>query len=173
MSVQWWKDIPGYEGKYQASRVGEIRHIYPSGHVRILKPYIKKEQRSRRRLFVHLVKDGIVKEYQVFRLVAAAFAKSAPPGMVLYHINGEVTDNRVDNIGYITREKLGQITAAKAHKRKTVFKVDAEGKVIEVYSSARQAAKENYMSRQTVLNRCNGIVKDPFKWNDFTFRYEE
>ena len=99
MSVQWWKDIPGYEGKYQASRVGEIRHIYPSGHVRILKPYIKKEQRSRRRLFVHLVKDGIVKEYQVFRLVAAAFAKSAPPGMVLYHINGEVTDNRVDNIG--------------------------------------------------------------------------
>lgn len=173
MPEQWWKDIPGYGGKYQASRLGEIRHVYESGHTRLLTPFRKKSKVTRRRLFIHLTKDGQTKEIAVLKIIAETFKGKTPPGMVLYHINGDIADNRVGNIGFISRSRLGKMTGAKADKRKTVFKVDAAGEEIEVYPSARQAAKENFMSYQAVLDRCNGKIKNPFKWNDFTFRYEE
>ena len=37
-----WKDIPGYDGKYQADMEGNIRRIYQSGKTRLMTPYHKK-----------------------------------------------------------------------------------------------------------------------------------
>lgn len=169
----WWKDVPGYDGKYQASRAGEIRHVYDSGRTRTLTPYRKKSKVTRRRLFVHLTKDGKTKETAVSKIVAEAFIGMTPPGLVLYHINGDVTDNRVDNLGFISRSELGRMTGPKSNKRKAVFKVNSAGEEVDVYPSARAAAKDNHMSYQTVIDRCKGKTKNPFKWYDYTFRYEE
>ena len=36
-----WKDIPGYDGKYQADKEGNVRRVYKSGKTRILMPYHK------------------------------------------------------------------------------------------------------------------------------------
>lgn len=41
-----WKDIPGFEGIYQADREGNIRRLYQNGKVRILTPYHKKNERK-------------------------------------------------------------------------------------------------------------------------------
>lgn len=170
----WWKDIPGYGGKYQASRTGEIRHVYKSGCTRQLKSFKKKSKITRRRRFINLtLPDGKRKEVAVAKIVAETFIGKTPPDMVLYHINGDVADNRVDNLGFISRSELGKMTGAKSSKRKAVFKVNSIGEEIEVYPSAREAAKHNYMSYQTVINHCQGKIKNPFKWYDYTFRYEE
>lgn len=173
MAENFWKDIPGYNGKYQASRSGEIRRIYKSGQARYLTPYKKNDRINRRRLFVHLTNSkGIMKEFNVMKIIALTFSKVPPIGMVLYHINGEVTDNRVDNIGFITRQQLGKLTGADSNKKKAVFKVNIAGEEIEIYSSARAAAKANNFSYQAVLDRCHGKIKNPFKWADYTFRFE-
>lgn len=169
----WWKDIPGYGGKYQASRTGEIRHVYDSGHTRTLTPYRKKGKSHGRRLFIHLTKDGQTKEITVSKIVAETFIGRTPPGLALYHKNGDVADNRVDNLGFISRLELGRMTGAKSNKRKAVFKINSAGEEVEVYPSARAAAKDNHMSYQTVIDRCKGKTKNPFKWYDYTFRYEE
>ena len=38
--IETWKDIPGYDGKYQADREGNIRHVDPSGKERIMTGHI-------------------------------------------------------------------------------------------------------------------------------------
>ena len=43
-----WKDIPGYDGKYQADTEGNIRRVYPSGKTRLLRPYHKHMSGSQR-----------------------------------------------------------------------------------------------------------------------------
>ena len=54
-----WYDIPGYDGKYQASKLGEIRRVYKNGKVKVLSQYTKKSAKSnRRRLYVKLTFNG-------------------------------------------------------------------------------------------------------------------
>ncbi|MCC8106417.1 MAG: NUMOD4 motif-containing HNH endonuclease [Clostridiales bacterium] len=136
----WWRDIPGYGGKYQANRLGEIRRVFPSGLVRDMTPYKKtgaKHQKIlRNRLFMKLTLDGKAKEVPVLKIMAATWRGPTPAGKVPYHINGIVTDNRAENIGFIGKCELGQKTGHRANKRKAVFKVNEQGEDVEVYRSA-------------------------------------
>ncbi len=164
----WWRDVVGYGGKYQVSRHGEVRRVFDSGMVHDMSAYT-----IRSRLFVKLTKDGKSKEEPLLQIVAAAWLGKTPPGKVPYHINGIITDNRADNIGFIDRQTLGKRTGAMADTRAIVFKVDKDGNVVEIYRSAREAAKANFMSYQTVLDRCHNKVKKPYALNGYTFQFEE
>lgn len=42
----WWRDIPGYGGKYRANRAGDVQRVFPSGLVRDMTPYRKKERQE-------------------------------------------------------------------------------------------------------------------------------
>lgn len=169
----WWRDVGGYGGKYQVSRHGVIRRVYNSGLVRDLTPFRRKNKITRNRLFVKLTIDGISKDVPVMQIVARAWLGKTPEGKVPYHINRDVTDNRADNIGFISKDELGKLTARMANKRIPVFAIDAEGNVLEVYGSAREAAKANYLSYQSVLDRCHKKVKNEYALTGFTFRFEE
>ena len=155
----WWRDIPGYGGKYQVNRLGEIRRVFPSGSVRDMTPYKKSGAKHkkilRNRLFVKLTGENGSKEVAVLKIVAGAWHGPTPSGMVPYHKNGIVTDNRAENIGFIDKQTLGRNTGHMAEKRRTVFKINTSGEVVEIYRSAREAAKANHMSYQAVLDRCN------------------
>lgn len=59
--IETWKDIPGYNGKYQADREGNVRRVYLSGKTRLMTPYRKKMSGSQR-LVVKLTKDGKAKK---------------------------------------------------------------------------------------------------------------
>ena len=152
-----WKDIKGYNGKYQVSYAGDVRRVYPSGKTRQLNPYKRKgRQNSRNCLFVKLTDHtGKYKLIPVIRIVAQAFLPEPPPGYVTYHKNGVVSDNWASNIGYISRHELGKMTGH-ISRSKAVVKIDQDGQFVAFYKSARDAAKENFMSRQTVADRCNG-----------------
>jgi len=39
--VNEWKEIPGYEGRYEASRMGKIRRLYKKAEPKELSAYIK------------------------------------------------------------------------------------------------------------------------------------
>lgn len=167
--IQRWKNIPGYDGKYQADTEGNIRRVYPSGKTRKMTAYHKKMSGSQR-LVVKLTRDGKSKEEILMQIIARTFLGEPPAGCVAYHRNGCQSDNYIQNISYISRKKLGKLTGAKA-RRQPVAKLDSSGEVLEVYSSAREAGKKNYCSYQTVTDRCNGKVKAPlgnidFAWED-------
>ena len=164
----WWRNVPGYDGKYQVSPDGEIRRVYGSGLVCELTPFKRKKRKSSVWLFVKLTRNGISKDIPLHKVIADTYLGKAPVGKVVRHKNGLFYDNRVENLEYIDREKLGKKTGG-ASLRMTVFKIDQAGNVIEIYKSAREAGKANYMSYQTVLDRCHGKVKNPYALSGFTF----
>ena len=85
----------------------------------------------------------------------------------------KLTDNHADNIGFISRSGLGKLTGHMADRRKCVFKITETGEEVEVYRSAREAAKANNMSCQTVLDRCHNKVKCPFALDGYTYQFEK
>lgn len=169
--LETWTDIVGYDGKYQVDREGNIRRVFPSGKTRPMTPYHKK-MRGSKRLVVKLTINGKSKEETLLQIVAKTFLGECPKGCVPYHKNGCQLDNYVNNIAYISREELGRMTGANA-KRQPVAKLDSNGEIIEVYSSARKAAKANYMSYQTIIDRCNGKVKSAFAPDGYAYAWED
>lgn len=173
----FWRDIPGFNGKYQANRDGDIRRRFSSGKVRDMTPFKrsgpKKEKILRDRLYVKLSLDGKSKDVPVLKIMADTWKGKPPDGCVPYHINHIVVDNRADNIGFISRKELGRLTGGRTRRRKAVFKVDQDGNEVEVYRSAREAARNNNMSYQTVLDRCNGKVKNEYALDGYTYRFED
>lgn len=169
--IETWKNVPGYDGKYQVDREGNVRRIYQSGKTKSMTPY-KKKMSGSQRLVVKLTKDGNPKEEILIQLIAKTFIGQCPKGYVPYHINGCQGDNYIQNIQYIKRSDLGKLTGAKA-KRRPVVKIDSNGEMVEFYSSARESARNNYMSYQTVIDRCNGKCKSTYAPDGFAYAWED
>ena len=169
--TETWRDIPGFEGIYQADREGNIRRLYQNGKVRILTPYHKKMSGSQR-LVVKLTANGKSREVAVIQAIARTFLGPPPAGHIPVHRNGCQSENYVNNIKYISRQQAGKIYGARS-KRKAVVKIDGHGEIVEVYPSARRAAKANYLSHQTVTDRCNGKCKSLFAPDGYAYAWED
>lgn len=152
-----WKDIPGKYGLegFQASFDGRIRRIGSNGNIRLLKPFRKKKKRG---LFVRVTMNGKRRDFNAATLVALAYLGIPPPGMVVMHRNEEPEDNLAGNLVYVPKSVLGRRTGGRS-RRRTVVQLNEEGEEVAFYFSARAAARQNYMSHQTVTDYCNGNVK--------------
>lgn len=110
-----WKDIPDYEGIYQASNLGRIRSLekntrngistFKHHEMMILKPYLKQSNKNPRRknVIITLSKNNIRKTYYVARLVASAFYGKSD--LTINHINGNPLDNRIENLEWCSLEE--------------------------------------------------------------------
>lgn len=93
-----WRPIPGYEGRYRVSSDGRIMNAHTG---RILKAVVN----SRGYQIVGLRKDRKNTTFTVHRLVMLAFDAERPDGMVINHLNGIKTDNRLGNLEYCTQHR--------------------------------------------------------------------
>ena len=103
-----WKDIKRYEGGYQVSNRGRVKSLNRTitdcrGRRHIIKEKILKPEN----VFdgyerVCLFKNGKQKHYRVATLVYEAFNGPIPEGKELDHINGERTDNRLENLRVVS-----------------------------------------------------------------------
>ncbi len=168
-----WKDVPGYDGVYQISRYGEVRSYRQNrNEPKPMTQYLRKRGSRGHARFVKLTDcNGKSRDVNVLRIMANVWLGGLPEGKVPYHKNGDLNDHCINNIGFASREKLGKMTGAKA-RRMPVAKVDRNGEVVEVYTSARAAAKANFMSYQAVLDRCNGKVKKPFALDGHNYVFD-
>ena len=101
-----FKDIPGYEGHYQVSNLGNVKS-FKLNTENILTP----TKMAKGYLCLNLVKNKKVKLFYVHQLVAMAFLNHKAKGhkMVVNHINFIKTDNRVENLEVVTaRENSNQ-----------------------------------------------------------------
>jgi hypothetical protein len=126
----------------------------------------------RDRLFVKLTIDGKSKEVAVLKIMVDTFWGVVQDGKVPYHKDGIVTNNARYNIDFIDRVSLGKITGADS-KRIPVAKINRNGEIVAFYSSAREAARKNYISYQTVLDRCHDKVKRPFELDGYNYQFED
>lgn len=155
VSTKGFQPIPGYEGRYEIDFFANIRRVWKkSGKKSIMAAHKKNGE-----LLIQLTGfDGTRKCYKVAHLMALTFINGYTKGVSVYHIDGIKTNNILSNLKLADKKTLGKITGASA-KRQTVAKCKPNGEVVSFYSSARAAAKENYFSYQTIIDRCNGKTK--------------
>ena len=166
--MEKWVDVTGYKFHYQVSDGGRVRKQMPDGEWFYLKPYLS----GRNRACVKMrTEDNKKVDVPVVWLVADAFLGGRRPGMNIVHKNGAKFDCSPWNLVFLTKRDSGKCSEGAA--RRTVLKVDREGKVVEIYRSTREAAKKNFISQTAVWNRCLGRVKDPYLLDGYNYQYEE
>ena len=113
--MEEWKDIPGYEGLYEASNTGLIRtklgKTTSSARFkkRVWKQRIMKfKYQSRgdglsKDARVELWKDGSHKTMLVARLVALTWVDGYQKGLTVNHIDGNPLNNHASNLEWISR----------------------------------------------------------------------
>ena len=94
-----WKDIKGYEGKYQISSHGRVRSLKNSKE-RILKPH--KDTSGYKQ--VDLLKDGKRKTCSVHRLVANHFIPNPNNLPQVNHKDENKLNNNIENLEWCTQK---------------------------------------------------------------------
>ena len=101
--MEEWRDIIGYEGKYQVSNLGRVKSLKNTrGNYRekILKP--GKDAKGYKQ--VSLYKNGKGKMYKIHRLVAIAFIPNPNNYPMINHKDEDKTNNCVDNLEWCTNK---------------------------------------------------------------------
>ena len=96
-----WKDIQGYESRYQVSTAGLVRSLPQRNRpVQLLKPYL-----TQNNAIVSLQKDGHSHKVRVSTLVLSAFG-TWRKGYVVVHRNGNPHDNSLANLDVQTKAQV-------------------------------------------------------------------
>ena len=173
-----WRDIPEYEGLYQASNLGRVKSL-PRQNInhnlkneKILKLHKDKDGY----LFIQLHKNKTIKKYFVHRLVWLVFSGPIPENMQINHINEVKTDNRLSNLNLMTcKENInwgtgiqrGHNTLKNSNRCKPVLQYDMNGKLIKEWVSAHQVERELGFKQSAIYACCSGkelINKMGYKW---------
>lgn len=106
--IEQWKDIKGYEGKYQVSNTGKVRSLERHYMLRAskiciggkeLKPY-----KYHGYLGVRLSKNSKAPIKKIHRLVLEAFVGDSG-GLHSRHLDGNRENNNLDNLKWGTRKE--------------------------------------------------------------------
>lgn len=106
--MEEWKPIPGYEGMYSVSNLGEVRgedrivpHVLEGKRIksRILKKKINKQTGYPA---VVLCSVSGQKTFPIHALVALAFIGPRPHGMEIAHFDGDRLNSKALNLRYAT-----------------------------------------------------------------------
>jgi hypothetical protein len=145
-----WRDIPGYEGKYQAGINGIIRSLN-FGHHGAIKE-LKGRRDKKGYLRVALYQNGVPHNYKVHRLIAMVFIPNPESKPQVNHKDGVKAHNWVDNLEWSTdlenmshawekglRDGFKLIMAKQ--KSKPVQQLSLDNQPIAIFPSALEAAK--------------------------------
>lgn len=148
-----WRPIPGYEGYYEVSSQGQIRGVdrfVPQGNHKmfITGKVLTPAQHPTGHLWVNLRKHGRSKKMYVHRAVAFAFIGECPEEQEVRHLDGDATNNFVENIKYGTRsenlyDKVAHGTHFQARKTHCLrgHPYDEENTYYKIYKGKRSTQR--------------------------------
>ena len=139
-----FKPIEGYEDLYEVSDEGNVRNKTTG---RILKP----SRTNRGYLCVYLCKDGIREFKSIHRLVAQAFLPNPDNYPQVNHIDENKLNNSVDNLEWCTSQYNIDYSQSKP-----VAQFSLDGRLLNTYKSACEAARQTGINRQSISECCLG-----------------
>lgn len=113
--TEQWRDVPGFEGRYQVSDLGNVRSLprqvrtvsrTGAESTRTIRGCAMKPQTAWNPVYLQVTIGG--KAHLVQHLVALAFIGPRPAGMEVAHNDGGAKNNRASNLRYATpKENAG------------------------------------------------------------------
>lgn len=186
--MEIWKDIKGYEGKYQISNYGNVRSFTKWGRGKFLKGGCTKPHPQCYK-FVGLVGSGRkdVKHYYIHRLVAEYFCDNPNKYDEVNHIDGNTFNNHADNLEWCTHKqnmenatKRGVLIAghlsesgAKHPKAKAVLQYTKDGEFVKEWESVNQIMRETGIPASTIFRVCNPKYKHEHTARGYIWRYKD
>lgn len=174
---EFWKEIPGYESKYEASNLGRIRSV--SRYVRnsvgsktfvegkILVPYKNKIGYC----YVVLSDNSYKKKrWLVHRLIAITFIPNPDNLPVVNHKDEDKSNNIVTNLEWCTQSyNLSYNDGQRKRRERKVEMLDKEsGKLLRTFKSLDEASKTMKVDRVTISTVCSGkphhYTAGGYKW---------
>lgn len=146
-----WRDVPGYEGLYEVSNLGEIRSLdrmvtMKNGVTRITHGTVltqgKYNSKSNYR-GVTLCANGVPKKHSVHRIVASAFIPNPDNLPEINHKDEDKQNNCVDNLEWCDRKYNNTYGTAKIRAAVTQGKPVIQmrnGKIVNAWPSQGLAA---------------------------------
>lgn len=159
-----WRDIKGYEGKYQVSNLGRVKSLnYHRADIsRILA--VRKDKGGY--LYLNLYKNNKRKTYKVHRLVAEAFIDN-PNNYPQVNHKDEIRSNNIAsnlewcdskyNNNYGTRKD--KIKGSKNPAARKVQCITTGKK----FNTVKEASKYYFVSRQSISSCCSNNLKSAGK----------
>lgn len=169
--IEEWKDIPGYEGHYQANPNGEIRSVtkhvgsksgsIATKHGKVLtQTTINKGYKQ-----VHLSKNGTAKNESVHRLIASTFIDNPNGYPCINHIDENPGNNLADNLewcsykynnDYGTRKEKYHKSRINGKMSKAILQYDLNGNLIAEYPSCAEINRSLGFDQSHVISVAKG-----------------
>lgn len=173
-----WKDINGYDGEYQVSNLGRIKSVdrlttrlcqYGIREYRIPEKILRTRLGTSGYLCVNLHHEGKQVTEMIHRLVALHFCKGYRDGLVVNHKDEVKTNNRADNLEWVTQTaNVNHGTAIQRKKKhpKAVVQISLSGEVVQTFPSLRAAAKAVGHHPTQIGHCCHGDrpTAGGYKW---------
>ena len=142
-----WKDIKGFEGRYQVSNMGRVRSLDRwtlNDRPYFVKGMMLKLSLNKGKGYLRVsLSDGHrnYKHYEVHRLVALHFVPGYKEGLVVNHKNEKKTDNRAENLEWCTYQYNLNYSDVVAWKRKPVYQYTMDGDFIAKHKCCADVEK--------------------------------
>lgn len=170
-----WKDIPRYEGIYQASTFGRIRSIdrkiTTNGNCKIVhqrsrtgRILVQREQNGGYYI-VSISVNGKRKVCTVHRLVAKTFLDNTNNFRDVNHKDGNKKNNNIDNLEWISHSDNIKHSYHQLNQKRHFKSI----KCIEtgiIYSSCKEASEQTGINRGSINHAISGLYKRAggFSW---------
>lgn len=159
-----WRPVVGYEGRYEVSNLGGVRSLDMLVYHKESKTYHRIKGRTLKICldgkgypFVALGR-GKSNQKRVHRLVAEAFIPNPDEKQFVDHINTVRTDNRLENLRWVTASENICNPLSLAKRTRPVAQIDpATGKILEVWPSI--SSVERAFKTKNVSACCRGVYK--------------
>lgn len=186
-----WKDIPGYEGLYQASNLGRIksvgRKVY-NPNPSLKNPYInwpekilQQDKSSGNKGYgrITLSKNGKTKRKMIHYWIAITFIPNPDNKPCIDHIDDNPENNNVSNLRWVSyqennekehhRKELSKATTNYYKNKRKINQFSLDNILIATYDNFIEASKNTGVGWWSISNCCKGIYKTG---GGFIWKYE-
>ena len=172
--VEIWKDIAGYEGKYQVSNLGNVKSLRYRGSN--FSKNLTPKTNNDGRLWVELAGGSKPKQFLVHRLVAMAFIPNPNGYAEINHKDENPQNNVVNNLEWCTRQynvsyyydrhpHPARPHVGRKHGCLTMLQVDQfskDGAFVKRWDNSREIYVQTGMSDWSISQCCRGKRKSAY-----------